>query len=321
MRPVLVYAVCTWNRAERLPRLLRAMCAQSCPVPFEVLVVDNNSTDGTREVVERVAAESGGAPVRYVFEPEQGIVPARNRAIEEAISAGAEYFVFIDDDELPRDGLLEAAYDALAQEGADCAGGRVEVRFPKRRPRWLVDDLLGFLAAVDHGPQPFWIHDRGTPVWTANVAYRLDLFRSDGTLRFDRRYDRKGAQVGGGSDAAMFWALLARGARIRYRPDMVVVHEVEPWRLRRRYFLKLHARGGYRRGRYRFDARGRSVAGVPPWLLVQAVRHGLRATGRALRGRPALREAMNAAYALGMAAGAFDAWRERRRARAAEGRA
>ena len=319
MRPVLVYTVCTWNRADRLPRLLRAMRAQSCPVPFEVLVVDNNSTDETRAVVERIAAEAGGAPVRYVFEPEQGIVPARNRAIEETLRAASRYLVFVDDDEIPRSDLLAVAYDALDRECADCVGGRICVAVPDGY-EWIDAELRGFLGELDHGENAFWVEGRETPVWSGNVAYRLDLFRSDGALRFDRRYDRKGAQVGGGSDAAMFWALLDRGARIRYRPDMVVVHEVEPWRLRRSYFLRLHARGGYRRGRYRFHARGRSVAGVPPWLLVQAMRHGLRATGRALRGRPALREAMNAAYALGVAAGAFDAWRERRKA-PAEGRA
>ncbi|HFB98035.1 MAG TPA: glycosyltransferase, partial [Bryobacterales bacterium] len=306
--PRLIYAVCTWNRAGRLPALLRAMRAQECPVPFEVLVVDNNSTDGTRGVVERIAAEQGGAPVRYVFEPEQGIVPARNRAIEEALRVEAESLVFIDDDELPMPGLLVAAWNAIEDEGADCVGGRVRVQFERDRPSWLVDELLGFLAAVDHGTSPFWIEDRGTPIWTANVGYRLALFRTDPTLRFDLRYDRKAKGIGGGEDAAMFWELLERGARIRYRPDMVVSHLVEPWRLRRRYFLRLHAAAGYRYGRFRFEPRGRQMFGVPFWLPVRAAMHGARAAGLALRGRPALREAMNACHALGIIAGTARRW-------------
>ncbi len=300
--PRLIYAVCTWNRAERLPALLRAMRAQACPVPFEVLVVDNNSTDGTRDVVERVAREPGGAPVRYVFEPEQGIVPARNRAIAESLDADA--MIFIDDDELPRPGLLAAAWDALDREGADCVGGRVEVEFPFERPKWLGDELLGFLAAIDHGREPFWIDSRETPVWTANVGYRMSLFREDPGLRFDPRYDRKGGAVGGGSDAAMFWALLEKGAKIRYRPDMVVTHAVERWRLRRTYFLRLHAKSGYRHGLNRFRASGRTVLGVPWWLPLQGARHLGRAALLAVRGRPALREAMNGMHAFGIAAGA-----------------
>ncbi len=316
MSPELVYAVCTWNRAGRLPRLLRAMRAQSCPIPFEVLVVDNNSTDETRAVVERIAAEQGGAPVRYVLEPEQGIVPARNRAIGEALSAGAEYLVFIDDDELPEPGLLEAAHDALAREGAACVGGRVKVDLPSGAPKWLDRELRGFLAEVDYGDTPRWISNRSMPLWTANIGYATSLFREDEDLRFDARYSRRGDEVGGGEDAVMFWTLLERGARIRYRPDMVVRHEVDPARLRRRYFLRLHHAAGYRHGRYRLEPRGRRVLGVPPFLLRQAAAFALRACGRALAGRPALRVAMNAAYALGMARGAHAAWRAARGAAA-----
>jgi len=311
MSPQLVYAVCTWNRAGRLPRLLRAMRAQSCPVPFEVLVVDNNSTDGTREVVERIAAEQGGAPVRYVFEPEQGIVPARNRAIEEAISAGADYLVFIDDDELPEPGLLEAAHDALAREGAVCVGGRILVP-ADGLPAWIDPELRAFLGEQDHGSHPFWVAGRDRPLWAGNIGYRMGLFREMSDLRFDTRYSRRGGEVGGGEDAVMFWTLLERGARIRYRPDMVVRHEVDPARLRRRYFLRLHHAAGYRHGRYRLETRGRRVLGVPPFLLRQAAAFALRACGRALAGRPALRVAMNAAYAFGMARGAHAAWRAAR---------
>ena len=132
----LSFALCTYNRAERLPQLIAEMRAQTCPMPFEVLIVDNNSSDDTRAVVSQIA-ETPGTPVRYVLEPEQGIPHARNRAIAEAMESN--FLVFMDDDELPHPGLLEAAVQALTEEGARCAGGKVKVTFPPARVRngWL----------------------------------------------------------------------------------------------------------------------------------------------------------------------------------------
>jgi len=300
--PRLTFAFCTYNRADRLPALVSAMRSQSCPVPFEILAVDNNSSDDTQTVL-RTLARADGAPLRAVREPMQGITHARNRALQEA--ADATYLAFIDDDELPHPGMLEAAVDALQREGADCAGGRVHVDFePGTRPRWLTDDLLGFLAQVDYGPQRMWITEESTPIWTANVAYRMSLFTSDLSLRFDDRYNRAGKGVGGGEDVMMFRALLARRARIRYRPDMQVDHAVEAWRLRRRYFLHLHYVAGWRTGQYELPEYERTIAGIPPFMLSQAGSHLLRATRMILGARRGwLRQAMNFTHAAGMIAG------------------
>lgn len=304
---MLTFAVCSYNRAGRLAGLIPIMRRQECRVPFEILIVDNNSTDDTRAVVQGLA-EQDGPPVRYVFEPEQGIPYARNRALEE--SMGGDYLVFIDDDEIPRPGLLNAAIDALEQDGADCAGGRVEVIFKAgERPSWLGDELLGFLAEIDHGEKAFWITDRSTPIWTANVAYRTDIFRDNEDLRFDVRYNRRGQQVGGGSDAVMFWALLEHKVRIRYRPDMVVEHYVEPWRLRRRYFLKLHFVSGRKYGQYQTGDYPRTVFGVPPFMVSQAMGQWLTTFGMLLKGRPGvLRQAMNGAHASGAVWGRLLRW-------------
>lgn len=299
---MLTYAFCTYNRADRLEGLVRAMRAQQCPIPFEILAVNNNSSDDTGTVLERLAAEPG-APLRVATETKQGIVSARNRAIDESL--GSDVMVFIDDDELPLPGTLAAAVDAVLNEGAQCVGGRVQIDFSgNRRPPWLGDELLGFLAALDHGDEPLWIEDASTPIWTANVAYDMRIFREDSALRFDKRYDRVGEGIGGGEDAMMFRTLVGRGARIRYRPDMAVLHAVDGWKLKRRYFLKLHYRAGVRFGRYQLPAYDRTLFRMPPFLMSQFLRQSVKA-GAMLIARRArwLREAMNASHALGSLVG------------------
>lgn len=296
--PLLTFAFCTYNRGDRLERLVAAMRRQQSPIPFEILAINNNSSDATAAKLEQLA-QLPGPRLRWVTEPVQGIVAARNRGIAEALAS--DILVYIDDDETPLPGLLHAAADAILNEGAECVGGRVAMDFVSQsRPGWLEDELLGFLAAVDHGPEPFWIEDIRTPVWTANVAYDMRLFRNDPALRFDKRYDRIGNVVGGGEDAAMLRALIERRARIRYRPDMAVLHAVEPWRLKRGYFVKLHYRAGLRHGRFELPDYPRTLFGIPPFMIFQFLRHGAKTLKLALAGRPGLvRQAMNAAHALG----------------------
>jgi glycosyltransferase involved in cell wall biosynthesis len=300
--PLLIVAFCTFKRADRLGKLVGALRAQSCPVPFEILAVNNNSPDDTLAVLEALQGQSG-ATLRVVTETAPGIVPARNRALAEAI--GSDILVFIDDDELPQPGFLEAAHDAIVNEGAQCAGGRIEIDFsPFGRPGWLDDEVAGFLGRLDHGASPLWIADDSTPIWSGNTAYAMPFFRDHPDLRFDPRYNRAGEGIGGGEDAMMLRALLQLGAKIRYRPDMAVWHSVERWKLNQRYFLKLHYQAGLRQARFRMPDFPAPLLGIPPFLVRQFFNHSLKTLALLLTGKPGLmRQAMNASNALGVLVG------------------
>lgn len=305
---MLTAAICTFNRASRLRKLVQSLRQQECPIPWEILIVDNKSTDNTQTVLEELALEPG-VPLRIVREETQGIPYARNRAISESIES--DYLFFMDDDELPSPGILAGAYDALEREGADCAGGQVQVCFsPGERPGWLIDELLGFLAETNHGTDSFWISDVATPLWTANIAYDMSIFRNDETLRFDHRYNRLGATIGGGSDAIMFREILSRKMRIRYRPDMIVQHFVEKWRLKRSYFVKLHFISGRKYGQFALSNYSKSVFGVPPFLVTQVGKQAIKAVSMILRrDRLALRQTMTAAHAFGIIRGSYLRWK------------
>ncbi len=298
-------AVCTYNRADRLPTLIKALRRQKCPIFCEILVVDNNSSDDTQEVL-RELAQLEGTSLRFVRETKQGIVHARNRAIDE--SRNSAYLVFIDDDELPGPSWLNAAVDALDREEAECVGGEIRVSLSvAERPSWLEEELLPFLGEVKHSAEPFWVTDRSTPVWSGNIAFRLSLF-ADG-LRFDSRYNRQGHAVGGGEDAIMLDLLLKRRVRIRYRPDMVIDHFVDAWKLRRGYFLKLHYNSGWKMGRWELPDYPHTVCGLPPFMVAQALRQWVNALSLFLRSKSGvLRQTMNGAHALGMIAGRIHGW-------------
>src|SRR5919112_1316312 len=114
-------AICTRNRAHLLPRTITAVLDQDYPrEAYEVLVVDNGSTDDTSRVAASFAANS---PVefRFVVQKSVGISAARNRAAREARN---DYVAFVDDDAIPARNWLSALHDVIEEHGALVVGGR-----------------------------------------------------------------------------------------------------------------------------------------------------------------------------------------------------
>jgi succinoglycan biosynthesis protein ExoM len=307
--PSLTVCICTFNRCDRLKPLVSDLRKQTSPIPFDILVINNNSTDQTEEVLQKLTEEEG-IPLRYVTESEQGISYARNRAISECLDK--EFMLFMDDDETPAEGLINAAIDALINENADCVGGRIEVCFGEtERPHWFSDSLMGFLGKHDYGTQALWISDKSKPLWTGNIAYNMAIFKDNPSLRFDLRYNRKGEGVGGGEDVVMFGQLVDRKYRIRYRPEMIVNHHIDNWKIKRSYFLKLHFRAGINQGRYELEEYGKTIFGIPVFLFNQAVKQTLKWLKLGLKSDPeTMRQGMNVAHALGLICGCFLNWKE-----------
>src|SRR5690349_17754111 len=106
--PRISVVVCTFNRARSLGRSLNALLAlKPPPGGYELIIVDNNSRDGTAEVVARASSQRGASapPVRYIFEPAQGLSRARNAGVR---AARGRILAFTDDDTLvPPDWLLQ----------------------------------------------------------------------------------------------------------------------------------------------------------------------------------------------------------------------
>ena len=306
----LTIAVCTYNRAHNLPNLVAELRKQICPIPYEILFIVNNSTDNTIEVLEELARQPG-AKLRFINEPEQGIAYARNRAITECMDS--DYLLFIDDDELPSSiYMVEAAINELEKGEVQCVGGKVKIDFgDNKRPEWLVDELLGFYAEIDYGDQPFMIKDGSTPIWTSIIAYDMRIFHKNKNLRFDVRYNRAGNGIGGGEDIMMFKEMLETGIVMKYLPDMGVLHYVEPWRMTRRYFLRLHFISGRKTGQFELPDYSTTIVGVPPFLINQFVNHLFKSLVFYLKmDHQYVRQWMNAAHSLGMIYGQHIKWKK-----------
>ena len=143
--------ICTYNRASNLPRCLDALAAQQAVDgrEWEVLVVDNNSTDNTPEVVADLA-EKLPIKVRYAHESEQGLNYARNTGIRESMG---KYFSYVDDDILVSPVWLTSLFEAFEANDADAVGGRIHLDPSITLPKWIRPDtdMLGFLGYQDFG--------------------------------------------------------------------------------------------------------------------------------------------------------------------------
>jgi cellulose synthase/poly-beta-1,6-N-acetylglucosamine synthase-like glycosyltransferase len=151
-------AICTYNGAKRIPDVLDCLCLQAGTesLNWEVIVVDNNSTDETAAVVAQYQARWPLAiPLRYVFEQRQGAGYARHKAMRVAASP---LVGFLDDDNLPSPAWVEAAYRFAQQNPAVGAyGSRIQGDFERHPPKDF-ERIAPFLALTDRGNDPLLYH-------------------------------------------------------------------------------------------------------------------------------------------------------------------
>lgn len=230
-------AICTWNRADLLDQTLTRMRDLRVPkgVEWELLVVNNNCTDHTDDVIERHA---GHLPLRRLLETNQGHTFARNCAIN---AARGELLVWTDDDVLVDSEWL-AAYVEAARiwPEAGLFGGPIEPNFEATPPQWIrrhMHSLQGMLVirtdVVDAAP----ITDDYYP-YGANMAMRTQLLRQLGG--FDTALGRRGSELTSGDDIGMIKVILASGAQGRWVAGAKLRHFVGERRCCIDYFHRLY---------------------------------------------------------------------------------
>lgn len=269
--PQLSVVMCTYNRGELLLPAIRSVLAQhqATTPPFDLLVVDNNSTDGTRGIVERIAESD--RRVRYVFEAQQGLSFARNAGIRQA---RAPLIAFTDDDVRVDEHWVTAVVRSFHEHpDADLVGGRVLPVWPAPPPAWLTTERWAPLALADHGDTPFRITSaRPICLVGANLACRRSIFDAVGS--FTTTLQRVKDSIGSLEDHEFLLRVLRTGACGVYDPRIVVRAEIQPDRLERTYHRRWHAGHGHFHALLRSEeieqtTRG-SFLGVPAHLYRQA---------------------------------------------------
>jgi hypothetical protein len=223
-------AVITFNRSRQLRQALTGILRQDYPADrWELLVIDNNSTDDTRDVVASFVTTMPSP--RRIVETRQGLDYGRNRAIEEA---RGDLIVLVDDDVLVEPDWLAQLVAPFSSESAHrigVVGGEVVPVFPDGLPAWQegAHRPLGFRN--DPGPLP-----PGQAPMGANFAFPKWVFVRFGT--FDPRLDRQGSRLFGGGDTEMIRRLRTVGLEAWFVPGAKVLHQIPAERLTLGYALR-----------------------------------------------------------------------------------
>ena len=211
-------AIPTYNRADFLRQTLAGIVAQQFPRDhFEVLVIDNNSRDHTRETVESFA-HAYPAP-RYIAETRQGLDYARNRAITEA---RGEILVFGDDDILVQPDWLAQMTAPLLADGAHhigAVGGEVIPVFPDGLPDWVRE----WHAPLAFRPDLGRLEARQSPMG-ANLAFPKWVFDRLGP--FHTALDRAAGNYFSGGDSEMIRRVRDAGLEVWFAPAAAVKHQL-----------------------------------------------------------------------------------------------
>ena len=264
--------LCSFNRCECLAKALASVACLNLPehVGWEVLVVDNNSTDGTREVVQDYCRRYP-SHFRYLLEHHPGKSHALNAGIREA---RGEVIAFIDDDVIVEPAWLHNLTSSLQSGHWAGAGGRILPQGSFAAPPWIpLQDryALAPLAVFNPG---LTAGSLGEPPFGANMAYKRRVFEQYGGFRTDLGPGAGAGRPQKSEDSEFGHRLLEAGEQLRYEPSATVYHAIPEFRLKMRYFL------GWWFDKARADVRAFGVpsgtrwrvAGVPSYLVLKLAR-------------------------------------------------
>ena len=304
--------LCTYNRCNSLAAALESVAVSRLPpsVSWEVFVVDNNSTDQTREVIEGFAFRNPGR-FRYSFEPR----PGKSNALNSAISnSNARILAFMDDDVLVEPDWLHMLTRIFDDPEYAGAGGRILPESEFTPPTWLETSArysLAPLAMFDLGPVAGRLRE---PPFGTNMAFRREVFARYGDFRRDLG-PQPGSEIRS-EDTEFGMRLLLGGEHLWYEPAAVVHHAIAGSRITKRYFLNWwfdKARGDIRERGVSPGTRW-NAAGIPLHLIRRLIMWTLR-WQLAFRSGPRFSAKLN----LWTVAGAIEECRNQSRRRAGTG--
>jgi glycosyltransferase involved in cell wall biosynthesis len=235
--PEISIIVCTYNRDKYIKKTLDCLKDQSAnPDSFEVIIIDNNSTDQTASICTSFLQENQSLNFHYFLEKDQGHTYARNRGIKEA---KGDLLAFIDDDAFVQsDYVKNSIYSFNTHKEAVAIGGKINPVYESgQEPKWMSKFLLPLVAAIDMGSNVKQFGRYKFPIG-ANMIFRKEVFDKYGL--FDVNLGRRGNDgLEGGDEKDVFDRLKKDDLTILYDPAIMVDHIIPDKRLQISYIKGL----------------------------------------------------------------------------------
>jgi glycosyltransferase involved in cell wall biosynthesis len=225
--------ICTWNRAELLRQTLNSLAKSELPndTEWELIIVDNNSTDETTAVCQEFLRQNPQR-YRYMVEKRQGKSFALNTGVD---NARGRILSFTDDDVIVDPAWLAETVRMFDSSPCIGVGGRIVPLWNSKKPAWLTSEgpykLLPAIVSYDLGELPCEIK---APALGANLSLKKEAFEKYGLFRTDLG-PTSGSEIRG-EDNELCWRLLHAGERLMYAPKAIVFHPVDMRRIDKRYF-------------------------------------------------------------------------------------
>ena len=228
--------ICTYNRAKYIGNLLASLAANNLPYSeYEIVLVDNNCTDNTRDICGDFARANKAVNFRYCHEHEQGLSAARNKGIREA---KGDVLVYVDDDALVDKWYLQTIRDYMCKNKQIMAvGGPIIPQYETVKPAWMTrytEELLGGYLYFGDKVRSF---PRGRYPGGGNAAYRAVVFEKTGL--FNTALGRKGDSLMGAEEKDIFDKMDALNMKYMYLPKMILHHLIPQKKLEQDYFDRL----------------------------------------------------------------------------------
>jgi glycosyltransferase involved in cell wall biosynthesis len=228
--------ICTYNRCRYLPEALKSIQSQTLSFErFELIIIDNNSTDDTAAIAQQFIINNPQLTIRYCFEAQKGLSFARNRGIKEA---NAPIINYVDDDAILSPGYLEAMLQFfLVYPHAVGAGGKVIPKYEDgREPEWMSKYLYGFIGKIDFGNEiQLFTKEMKYPVG-CNMAYRKTILEKAGGFNQMLQFRS--------DDKYIFYQVKKIATQIYFVPSAWLYHYIDAHRLEIHQFKKLFLKTG-----------------------------------------------------------------------------
>ena len=230
--------ICTYNRDEYLKKTLEALSVQTLDSQkFEIIIVDNNSSDSTKSIVEDYLKNQSNA--KYILEVKQGLSYARNAGYKEAKS---DNLLYLDDDAYLNPEGLENLVDFVnSDEQLTIVGGRAIIKYPDKKPDWITENIVGWLGAYDHGDRTIEVTPKNmqkkivtSPIGCCFFVRKRVL---DETGGFHPELGRVGNKMLAGEELLISKYVQKNGGKIVYFPKIKVDHAIVPDRINKESLL------------------------------------------------------------------------------------